>query len=347
MVSSGTSVPRNHSGRDVIFLRLRLLGDIIFTIPAIQLYLANHPHDRIYYVVEERFVEVARLIPGIHQVIGVGPGMKLSHLLRFRRDARAIGAELLVDFHCGPKSALLARFSGATVRAGYRTPNRNWAYNLLEPRWREGVSRHSVANQARLLTLLGIDGQPLPYPPDIAARTSAADLPAILPGWPTTASLAILHLGAGNRFRDWGEDNFSALAERLTKDGVATALVGNNREEIARGARLQRRIPAVLDWTGWLSITAMLHLIARASVYLGADSGPLHLASLTATPLVALYGPNVTEVSGPWRRNSATILEKEFSCHPCCQRRCLYGTIPCMRSISVDEVYEAMVRYIG
>ncbi|MCJ7525528.1 MAG: hypothetical protein MUP71_09960, partial [Candidatus Aminicenantes bacterium] len=78
----------------------------------------------------------------------------------------------------------------------------------------------------------------------------------------------------------------------------------------------------------------------------GADSGPLHVASLTATPLVALYGPNLAQISGPWRREQVEIIQLEMDCRPCSQRKCKYDTIHCMRQINVERVYEAVSKFI-
>ncbi len=331
--------------RDVVFIRPRLLGDIVFTIPSIELWRRHFPRDRIHYVVEERFRELAELIPGLHAVIPVPGKPGAGDILNFRRRLRALPAELVVDFHSGPTSALLTRASGATVRIGYRTPNRNWAYTCLVPRQVPGAPPgHSVANQARLLEPVGIRPDGLPDYPALSA--AAWPMPAGLPRPSEWKRTVILHVGAGNRFRDWGEDHFRDLAARLLAGGLSVALIGQAPAEVQRGARLTSALPELIDWTGRLGIRSMLAGIARAAAYVGADSGPLHLASLTSTPLVALYGPNLTSVSGPWRSRGVTIVQLEMTCRPCSQRRCRHDTIACMHDIPVASVHEAVVRHI-
>lgn len=119
---------------NILFLRLRLLGDIIFTIPSIQEFHKKYPECKIYYVVEESFREIAELIPGIHQLIVIPRKMGLKQILQFRKKMRRFKFESAVDFHSGPKSALLTFVSGAKNRIGYQTPNRNWAFTKLIPR---------------------------------------------------------------------------------------------------------------------------------------------------------------------------------------------------------------------
>jgi len=328
---------------DVLFIRLRLLGDIIFTIPALQLFKNRYPKTRIHYLVEQRFRELAELIPLIDRVITVPEKLGLTELHRFRRQVRSQKIRTVVDFHSGPTSALLTLTSGAEMRIGYRTPNRNWAYNHLVPRKVEGSLTHSVVNQARLLEILGIDANDPPAYPLIPVSTSgiSPDVAQLVDGPP----FVILHVGAGNRFRYWGVNHFAQLGRRLIDQRLRLVLVGNTEEERRKGGELTKRLPCV-NLTGRLSLREMHFIISRALVFVGADSGPLHLASLTATPLVALYGPNLPQISGPWRRENVQIIQRELSCRPCSQRRCIYDTIRCMKEISVDKVHEAVARQI-
>lgn len=329
--------------KDILFIRLRLLGDIVFTIPAIQLFKQRFPGTRLHYVVEERFREIAGIIPGVDRVITVPGRRGLKEILAFRRAVREQGIHTAVDFHSGPGSAVLTLASGAARRIGYRTPNRNWAYSHLIDRHSASAPPHSVHNQARLLLGLGIAVDVIPPYPEIPvyAFPPSDRLVAVRGMRPKV----VVHLGAGNRFRDWGMDHFTALVQRLSSEKVPVFLIGGSAEERARAAVL-RSIPGVHDFSGPMSAKELLSLIAAAAVYVGADSGPLHLASLTSTPLVALFGPNLAAISGPWRRRGVEIIELEMACRPCSQRKCKYGTIPCMRDISVEKVHEAVSRAI-
>lgn len=327
---------------EAMFIRLRLLGDIVFTLPALSLFKEHFPSVRLHYVVEERYREIAGLLPGIDKVVAVPAARGYREVLDFRRLAREAGIGAVIDFHSGPASALLTRASGARLRIGYRTPNRNWAYNRLVQRTLPGQPVHSVVSQARLLEPLGIAGEKIPgYP-----RIDSGNFP-VSPRLATAVSLqpkVIVHLGAGNRFRDWGEDRFRELARRLGGQ-AAVVLVGGSDLEQRRAARLAA-LDNVHDLSGPLGVRELLKLVESAAAYVGADSGPLHLASLTRTPIVALYGPNLSAISGPWRSSALEIIELDMACRPCSQRRCKYGTIPCMRDISTDRVHEAVSRFL-
>ncbi len=328
---------------DVLFIRLRLLGDIIFTIPSVQLFKERFPGTRLHYVVEERFGEIAGLIPGIDNIITVPRRRRLKDILAFRKETRRLGIRTAVDFHSGPGSAVLTLASGADCRVGYRTPNRNWAYNRLVDRRSPVQPAHSVHNQARLLERIGIATGAIPSYPEI--DVSHFPLTARLTAARDLHPRVVVHLGAGNRFRDWGEDHFAGLVQRLSARKIPVFFIGGSPEEQARAARL-RVIPHTHDFSGSMSTKELLALMDGAGAYVGADSGPLHLASLTATPLVALFGPNLPAVSGPWRQDKVEIIQLDMACRPCSQRSCKYGTIPCMQNISVEKVHEAVSKFI-
>ena len=284
--------------KKILFIRLRLLGDIVLTIPAVQLYKTNYPDGDIYYLAESRFQEAAEIIPGIKKVISIPDRMGIKDIIRFRKKIKKLGIQTVIDFHSGPRSALLTFLSGAKNRIGYRTPNRNWAYNRLMPRKSENIHAHSVENQARLLAPLGIDIQEIsPYP---EININDEEVSEKIRKISKLDKKIVIHIGAKKTYRDWGIENFSSLIKLLSQDRCNIFLIGKGEEEEERGEYLEGLFDAH-NFTGKLSIKEILFVIANSDVYFGADSGPLHLASLTKTPIVALYGPNIPEISGPYR----------------------------------------------
>jgi ADP-heptose:LPS heptosyltransferase len=336
----------DHDGifpEDVLFIRLRLLGDIVFTIPAITIFKERRPQSPVHYVVEERFRDLAAIIPGIDNVITVPAKLGWRDVRDFRKKIKSLGIRTVIDFHSGPTSALLTLASGAAKRVGYRTSNRNWAYTDMLPRRGGASPSHSVVNQARLLEKIGITVDEVPgYPAMDLTKFPLSGRLAAVKG---ISPKVVIHLGAGNRFRDWGMENFSALVARLSARKIPVFLIGHKAEERLRAALLSK-IPHTYDFSGEIAVHELLHLIAGAAVYVGADSGPLHLASLTPTPLVAFFGPNLAAISGPWRKERVEIMQLDMPCRPCSQRKCRYGTIPCMRDIALEQVYDAVNQFI-
>ena len=92
---------------------------------------------------------------------------------------------------------------------------------------------------------------------------------------------------------------------------------------------------------GEFNLAELRALIGRASLYIGGDSGPLHVAGTTKVPVVGLYGPTLPVRSQPWR-SSSFISEAadvgELPCRPCNQRRCVPGDFRCLTGISAEMV---------
>ena len=86
-------------------------------------------------------------------------------------------------------------------------------------------------------------------------------------------------------------------------------------------------------------------LISRASLFVGPDSGPMHLAASTSTPIVAYFGPTLPAVFSPWQATS-TIVEKDFACRPCKQVECITNDFRCLQTIKPWEVYTACLEYL-
>ncbi|HDP94627.1 MAG TPA: glycosyltransferase family 9 protein [Candidatus Aminicenantes bacterium] len=328
-------------GDCILFARPRLLGDIVFTLPALELFARHFPRVKVAYLTEPPFVDLVRIFPHVHEVLVMDRRPGPVSLAAFRRRIRHLGCRVAVDFHSGPHSALLTRISGVPHRIGYRSRNRNWAYTRLTARHPHRAPRHSVANQVRLLEHLGIPHRPIPaYPRIPMKKQSGRNRIAFDP------HRVVVHVGAGNRFRIWNESHFHALVKGLVDKGLHVALTGHSPAERTTAAGLAARYP-LDDLTGKLSMPSTIYLVAASGLYIGADSGPLHLASLTETPLVALYGPSLPAVSGPWRNRNVTILQTQLPCRPCSQRRCRYDTIRCMQEITPHDVLQAAYQYIS
>jgi ADP-heptose:LPS heptosyltransferase len=91
-------------------------------------------------------------------------------------------------------------------------------------------------------------------------------------------------------------------------------------------------------------------MVTRAAVYIGGDSGPLHVAATTEAPIVALMGPTLADRSHPWRdpRWFAEAIEPgPLPCRPCHQRQCLPGDFRCLTGISPARVLEAAERALN
>src|SRR5687768_10815330 len=121
----------------ILLVRLRLIGDVVFTTPLIRALRGRYPDAHLTYVVEPMAAPVVRGNPHLDELIVVP---KRAGLARLRDDLatalqlRRHRFDLAIDLHGGPRGAWLTWASGAAMRIGYRTPGHNWMYTHVVPR---------------------------------------------------------------------------------------------------------------------------------------------------------------------------------------------------------------------
>ena len=122
-------------------------------------------------------------------------------------------------------------------------------------------------------------------------------------------------------------------------------------EAVAEDARHRAREAAGrIVRTGEFDLAELRALVERASLYIGGDSGPLHIAGTTTTPVVALFGPTLPERSMPWRPPAIGAIAVDagpLPCRPCHQRHCEPGDYRCLTMISPNMVVDAAERLLA
>jgi ADP-heptose:LPS heptosyltransferase len=222
--------------------------------------------------------------------------------------------------------------------------------------------RHSVENQWDLLGALGIPPPPpvddsLEMTEDPAARASV-DARLARAGLGPDTRLIVMHVSAGNPFRRWSAASFAAVAAGLVASDAARAVVltsGPSESEAAEAVGHTARLLAgpagerILG-IGEFDLAELRALIGGASLYIGGDSGPLHIAGTTTTPVVGLFGPTLAVRSLPWRDPAVPALGIEpgpLSCRPCDQRTCVPGDFRCLTQTPPERVIQAAERALA
>ncbi|MBI3047467.1 MAG: glycosyltransferase family 9 protein [Acidobacteria bacterium] len=347
----------------ILLVRLRLIGDVVFTTPLARALRRRYPEAHITYVVEPLAACVIRDNPHVNEVLEIPRRRGVHRLLDDLAAARRLRRrqfDLAIDLHGGPRSAWLTWASGAPTRIGYRTPSRSWMYTHAVERAADLGPRHSVLKQWDLLAPLGIEAcdpsrDPVEMPEDAAAAASVARW-LVRVGIGSRHVLVVVHVSAGNPFRRWPADHFATLVTELARRDPDRRFVLTSGPSDAEAARaileeIGRRSPAAAAAIhGDLKIPELRALMARAAVYIGGDSGPLHIAATTSTPIVALFGSTLAERSMPWRdpRWFAEAVDAgPLPCRPCRQRTCAPGDFRCLTRIDAARVIAAAERALA
>jgi lipopolysaccharide heptosyltransferase II len=351
----------------ILLIRLRLIGDVVFTTPLIRALRDRYPDARLIYVVESAAAPVVAHNPHLSSVIAVPHRRGWQRIVddfALARRLRAERCDMVIDLHGGPRSAWLARASGAARRIGYDIQGRSWMYTDIVHRPRGLHPRHSVENQWDLLSavdpaLAGAANSTTYRTEMTAAPDAAGSVRTFLAqhGIGPDARLVVLHVSAGNPFRRWPEQSFADVAAGLVQqaphryvlvtagpsdhEAVERVLAAARHQAGDAGARIVNAERFSLD-----ELRAVLDL---SELYIGGDSGPLHIASTSDVPIVGLYGPTLPARSAPWRPPhlaTVSVDAGELPCRPCDQRVCAPGDFRCLTLIDSATVLRAAERIL-
>jgi heptosyltransferase-3 len=179
--------------------------------------------------------------------------------------------------------------------------------------------------------------------------------------------LVVVHVSAGNPFRRWPAGHFVELAVQLAANDpdrriiltsgpseaeAARAIVERVRERLAAGSGDSIRAGSGdrIRTGDEYSLAELRSLVARAAVYVGGDSGPLHVAATSDVPIVGLYGPTLPVRSAPWRPlgiPTAAVERLDLACRPCDQRRCVTDDFRCLTGIGPGDVVAAVEQVLA
>jgi heptosyltransferase I len=365
------------SPRDILVIRLTSLGDVLLATPAVQAIKRGLPQCRITWLVEGSVAGLLAHQNFVDQVIEFPRGAFRNALRRggffsvgsifssFCRIARSEEYDLVVDFHGIMKSAILARIVRAPKHIGFdRTFAKEGSWMAYDEKITGGDKRmHKVDRNMLLASHLGLDPSP-----DVCLQTSA-ESDAYIDEWFRTKTsnyrpsddcqaIASNHrprgdyisncrtaiavnpfCSKGSEFKRWDFAGYAGVIEKMDREMGATAVIlwGPGEEEEARKLQGMTGGRAVLAPP--TTVSQLLSLVKKTVLYVGGDTGTMHLAALAGVPVVAVFGPTDHLINGPYGTGH-TIVRNEQPCSPCRDKSCRRRT--CIRSISVDQVYGAV-----
>lgn len=316
-------------------MHLNQIGDLIFSLPLLKALRENFPDASIHSIVKPYLKELLVGSPYVDSILLRERGLKAQfELLKTIRTNRY---DLLISLSTSEECLTLTAFSKAKVKAGFsRFP---WNVCLDATETIEG--HNSWYNNAKLLKRLNIHVNKNDYVGLLILEQNECN--RNLPD-----KFVIISPGASRRrfAKTWGEEKFSELMVSLkeTYDLVPVIVGGNDNleynetiikkiKENGRGKNMD-----VMNATG-TGLRELCCMIKDASLFVGIDSGIMHLASSLDIPVVGIFGPTDPFYVGPQNDRSIVVREDEMTCVPCYLKACDHRD--CMRKLSVDKVLHA------
>jgi len=342
-----------------LIVRLGAMGDVLHAMPAVAALRETFPDAGIGWVIERRWAELLldpetgasamagarKLVDAIHVVDTLAWRKELFSATTYygmRRAIDRIRAEhyaVAIDVQGAIKSAVLAKMGGARGIVGFAAPREQLA-TLLYRQKVEARAAHVVDQNVELVSAsagrtLQPGGFDLPRSPRAEAwcEKTLREL--------AISKFAILNPGSGWGAKSWPAERYAEVARRLREMGLQSVInFGPNERELAD------TVAGLSDGAAQpvsCSIVELVALTRRASLFIGGDTGPLHLAAALKIPCVALFGPTDPARNGPYG-TASVILRSQKSVTS-------YSHVaeadPGLQSINPDEVVTAASRLLG
>ena len=323
------------------------LGDIILCTPALAALKKARPAWELTALVKPGLKDVVRTLPGIANV-EVIRGTTLQAVRRQATDLKQARFDAAIIFPKGFREALLARLAGIPVRCGLDTDRRSFLLTHPVPFTKEDWHLHHARQFAKVLSPFGvaIADEPLSFPLTEEDEALAANIlsEAGLLGKP----FAVFHIGASKPPRAWHPERFGEVGQAvLERQGLTPVLMGGPGDAGAHG-RFREVCPKAVDLAGKTSLRSMAAIVSRAALFVGNDSGPMHVAAAVGVPVVAIFGPGAPHKTEPYLPAARfRVIYAALPCSPCRQsfwkdcRPSVAGKPPCLEAVHTEAVASA------
>lgn len=308
----------------LLIVRLSAMGDVIHTLPAAQALRDAFPDATIGWLIEERWADLLSapgttrrgprspqrpLADSVHTVNLTGwrktlfTAPTLERIARVWNDVRSVRYNIVVDLQGAIRSAVLARWSGTPVIYGSTQPRESPA-SLWYTRKVVPTGAHVIEQNLSLASAVTgkiAPAPPVEFPHDIAAENR---IEKIL-GDARMRDFALLNPGAGWGAKRWPAERYGLVARALAAWGIRSIVNYGPAEE-----HLAREVESASEGTAMTlksTISELIALTRRAKLFVGGDTGPLHLAAALHVPVVAIFGPTDPTRNGPYGTHSIVL----------------------------------------
>lgn len=312
------------------------LGDLVLSTPVATALKREFPEAEVYFLARDYAAEILDLHPhvdGVLRLDSLGETMGTNALAKL-----LLSHEFDVVVALYPRPELAWAFYRAGIRmrigTGYRWYSQLFNYRVYEHR--KLAQYHEAEYNLHLLQPLGIANAPVEFHYRFSALHALA-YEKKMSAWALAENYVVLHPGSGGSARDWPLEHFGALATYLSRERkTQIVLIGDEREEALAATLREQSDASLVNLTGCLSLLELAGVLRGAALFVGNSSGPLHLARMMGTPVVAFYPPITAcrpERWGPYGARQDVLMARQEECRRC--RNTHERTCACMREISI------------
>ncbi|MCC6493358.1 MAG: glycosyltransferase family 9 protein [Pirellulales bacterium] len=337
----------NSPPRRILIVRLSALGDVIHGLPVACALREHLPEASIGWAVEGRAADFLAGHPAIDHLIRLPRRWWKSPtaVLDLRRRLRALKFDAAIDLQCLTKSAVAAWLSGAPRRLGKAGADGRELSKIFNNELVAVGGQHVVDHYLQLLEPLGIRSPQVRFDlPEAAADRQAAEQ-LLRQVQFTPGRFVILNPGAGWASKIWPSERYGEVARRLRRDlNLPSLAVWGLPGELPLAEAIVAASGGAAAISPATTVSQLASLCRRAALFLGSDTGPMHLAVAVGAPTISLHGPSRAEWCGAYGPHNIR-LQARYEEGSARQRR--QADDSAMRAISVDMAHAACRRLLA
>jgi len=311
----------------VLFITLSNFGDVVLTLPALDVLRQEFPKARITVMVGPRVAGIFENNPFIHKLIIYDKYACLKEKIRLFFQLKKERFDLVVDFRNTLYGALLPAVCRTSpflyIPTGIRHMNERNLYRLAKALGHKGAWQKAEDKS------FYVSQENKNYISAVLENNGIGSADKLIIVSPITAGSA----------KQWDKQNFIQLCGQL-KD-YKLLLIGRQEDKSVIEQICLQAEASILNLAGRTSLEQLAYLLQKACLVVSCDTGILHLASYFDVPILGIYGPTDERKYGPWS-SKYKVLKSSVSCRPCMRPNCKFNTSDCMRQISVKQALDSI-----
>lgn len=332
-----------------ILIRLpNWVGDVVMATPSILALLREKPQIEIHFALRKHLSPLIENFPNLKKIYPL-EGKKISSNLHFLKEARKEKYDAFIVFAKGFRDGAIAKFSRSRVTVGFSVNQRKLLFTHPIEMTKELWNSHHTIQFATLLSPFGIELKDEKTFLPIGENEKNNALKILKENGLKEGNFIVFHIGASKFPRAFHSERFGKAAKEIEdKSGKEIVLIGTS-DETQYSEDFIKACPKAKNLVGKINLKNLKSFLSLASLFVGNDSGPMHIAGSVGVPVVAVFGPGSPLKTAPFLKESKLkVIYKGFPCSPCRQsffKDCKpseYGKPPCLEAISFKEVVSAV-----
>lgn len=315
--------------------------------PSILALLREKPKAEIHFAVRKQLSPLVENFPNVKKIYKI-EGRNIFSNIKFLMEVRKEKYDVFIVFAKGFREGILAKFSKSSFTIGFSVNCRRFLFTNSVEMTDELWNKHHSIQYAKLLSPLGIEIESEKTFLPVTDTEKETAFKILDENGLNEKNFIVFHIAASKFPRAYHSERFGKAAKEIKeKSGKEIVLIGS-KEEIKFSENFLKECPLAKDLTGRISLKDLKSFLSFASLFVGNDSGPMHIAGSVGIPIVAIFGPGSPQKTAPFlEKKKLRVIYKNFPCSPCRQnffKDCKpseYGKPPCLEAIDFKEVVSA------